>query len=62
MPVPVAATVLCCDAYLIVNDDIQQSGMNLDFAVVFDQAKLAEFVHEEVILDRVVPTLAARAS
>src|SRR5512147_3150490 len=32
----------------VVNNDVQERGMNLQSAVVLDEAELAELVHEEV--------------
>jgi hypothetical protein len=45
-----------------VDDNIQKRVMHLQVAVVLDQAKLAEFVHEDVDRERVDPTLAAKSS
>src|SRR5271169_5204541 len=33
---------------LIVEDDAEERGVNLQAAIVFDEAELAEFVHEEI--------------
>src|SRR5580692_10685615 len=35
------------DARLVVEDQVQQRGVDLDAAIVLDQAELAELVHEE---------------
>jgi flagellar assembly factor FliW len=46
---------------LVVEDDIQEGAMNLQAAVVVNEAQLPKLVHEET-LDRVVPIISARVS
>jgi hypothetical protein len=46
---------------LVVEDDIQRA-MNVQTAVVFNEAQLPKLVHKETHRDRVVPTMSTRVS
>jgi hypothetical protein len=47
------------DLRLVVQNHVQQGIMDLKFSVVFDEAQFAEFVHEKLTRDRVVPIISA---
>jgi hypothetical protein len=47
---------------IVVQHDAQKSVVNLQAAVVLDEAQLPELVHEKFTRDRVVPTSGVRAS
>jgi hypothetical protein len=46
----------------IMQNHIEQRLVHMDASVVFNKAHLAEAVHEEADLDRVVPIISARVS
>jgi hypothetical protein len=46
----------------VVQHDAQEGLVNLDAAVVIDEAEFPELVHEEIYTERVVPTISASTS
>jgi hypothetical protein len=45
-----------------VEDDTQERIIDVDLAVVLDEAQFPEFVHEKLTRDRVVPIISGRIS
>jgi hypothetical protein len=50
------------DLGLVVQNHVQQGIMDFQFSVVFDKTQFAEFVHEKLTRDRVVPIISASVS
>jgi hypothetical protein len=47
MPLDGSAHIPRFDLGLVVQDDVQQGIVDLDFSVVFDKTQFAEFIHEK---------------
>ena len=57
MAAPVSLVLISGLSYKITFD---KELMDLDFSVVFDKTQFAEFVHEKLTRDRVVPIISDR--